>query len=149
MFHFIVWINDQNSFKTITCQKMQVLVCVCECVSVCVCVWVCGWVHECECMSVWVSVCVCEYVSAWVSVCDCQRVSVRAHMCECVWVCECVSMSAWVWVTDRNFLCISKVKQSYSSPGHALRFPGGWGSQISKQSTYESVKFVSPTQRPP
>ena len=41
-----------------------------------------------------------------------------------------------------------KVKKSYYGPGQALRFPGDWGFQISRQWTHEGGK-VSPTHRPP
>ena len=42
-----------------------------------------------------------------------------------------------------------KVKQSRYKPRESQRFPGGWGSQISRQSAHEGGKVVNPTRRPP
>jgi len=50
----------------------------------------------------------------------------------------------WSNVTSK-----SKVKQSLYGPKQTVRVPGGWGSQISRQSAHIGGKVVSPKHRPP
>ena len=53
------------------------------------------------------------------------------------------------YIQDARFLKVKTKKQSHYRPGQAQKFPGFWGSQISRQSAHESGRVVSPTYWPP
>jgi hypothetical protein len=68
----------------------------------------------------------------------------------CITFRECeIYRAAWCVLSTDFVLKVQDVKHSHYSPEQAQRLPAGLGSQISRQSTHEGGKVISPMHRPP
>jgi hypothetical protein len=85
------------------------------------------------------------------------NVDYSSSLCDATILSDKNSLPVWqinaCWVPEKFSSYITlvkvKVKQSHYRPWQAVRVPGGWGSQILRQSAHEGGKVVSPMHRPP
>ena len=117
---------------------------VCMYGSMCVCMYVCMFIYfVCmdRCVYVCITyVCICKHLHILLSLC----LYVRVPVCRLAGLLPQRRCIQW-----RTLSIKSRYSNHFTGLFQAQSVPAGWGSQISRISTHEGDKVVSPTRQPP